>query len=132
MCHCRSSRGGGNTPLAVAIDQQHKSCVELLQAHLAREIEVHDASRQGDQADLAREIEVVAFSGQGIPSGQLAELRRVSKLEPVHAFLSMLSQCFAKELEAMPAAATAHTLPMALTLQSGQRPALQTAPRSPT
>ena len=100
--------GGGNTPLAVAIDQQHQSCVELLQAHLAREIEVHDASRQGDQADLAREIEVVAFSGQGIPSGQLAELRRVSKLEPVHAFLSMLSQCFAKELEAMPAAATAH------------------------
>ena len=47
----------------------------------------------------AEEMPVAAFSGQGIPSGQLAELRRVAKHAAAFAFLQRLSRRLELELE---------------------------------
>ena len=48
-------------------------------------------------------MELAAFSGQGIPSGQLAELRRVAKSADVLRFLGVLSSHLADILSSLPA-----------------------------
>ena len=47
-------------------------------------------------------MEVAAFSGQGIPSGQMAELRRVARVPVVSSFLRCLSDRLAEVLATLP------------------------------
>ena len=53
------------------------------------------------ESDLRPRDQVAAFSGQGIPSGQLAELRRVARTPVVLDFLRGLSDKLAAEIEAL-------------------------------
>ena len=49
-------------------------------------------------------MEVAAFSGQGIPSGQMAELRRVARVPVVSTFLRCLSDRLTEALATLPPA----------------------------
>ena len=59
-------------------------------------------------------IEVAAFSGQGIPSGQLAELRRVAKRPEVHSFLRVITNHLSSILSTLSAAERAAHYPCGL------------------
>ena len=69
-------------------------------------------------AAAGMEGEVSMFGGQGIPSGQLAELRRVSVVPAVKQFLAALSTQLAVELCGLPAGLRAQHLEQGLDISA--------------